>query len=258
MSRISWGSEGIRKYQTGVDRGVFYPNVGPGLAWSGITAIKEDSETTARSLYYDGKQVAGGRNKESFSAVLQAYFCPVEFEEYDGTSEKLTAQTRKPFGFSYRTLVGNDLEGIDHGYQIHILYNVLAMPTQATRPTLKSSDQTAQPLSWGLSTSPIAIPGALPAAHLIIDSTIAYPWAVEEIENVLYGDENNEARLPTPQELIDIVERNSILLIVDHGDGTWSAIGPDDVVSMVNATTFQISWPTAVYLDEDTYRVSSL
>jgi len=259
LTRITWGSPGKREFEAGVDRVVFFPQEGPGLPWDGVTAIKEDPTASDIPLkYVDGVPYRSQKTKEGFALMLQAYSCPLEFEEYEGTPGILTRQKRKAFGLSYRTLVGNDKQGLNHAYKIHLVYNATAMPSSVDYTSLTNDGLNATPFSWGISTRPIQIPGAKPAAHLIIDTSVAYPAAIQAVEDVIYGSISAEPRLPEPEELIDLFEQHAILMIVDHGDGTWSAIGPDSVIQMLDAETFQINWPTAVYLDEDTYQISSL
>lgn len=254
--RIQWGSFGTRLYEAGVDRGVFYPDVGPGLPWNGLINVKEDPDgVELRRMFVDGVPIRTQKTRESFAAVLQAYDSPREFDEYDGNYGQ---QRRKPFGLSYRTRIGNDISA-DYGYKIHLVYNALAMPAQVNNSTLTSDGLDGTPFSWGISTTPVPIPGAKPAAHLIIDSTIAYPEALAAVEAAIYGSDNGgDPYLPSPQEVMDILEPFSVILIVDHGDGTWSAIGPDEAIQMIDTDIFEISWPSAVYLDEDTYEISSL
>lgn len=259
MSRISWGSSGSKTYETGIDRGVFYPQQGPGIPWNGLVNVKEDpAGSDLPAQYIDGVSFRSQKTKEGFAAVLQAYTCPREFEEYDGTTQLSRQQRRKVFGLSYRTRIGDDISGTEHAYKIHLVYNALAMPSPVDYSTTNNSGPNATPFSWGISTSPIKIPGIRPAAHFIIDTSIAYPSAVKAVEDVLYGIAGTEARLPTPQELLDIFEENAILIVIDHGDGTWTAIGPDSAIKMLDPITFQITWPSAIFLDSDSYQISSL
>jgi hypothetical protein len=251
MTRIHWGSPGSRIYETGVDRGVFYPNVGPGLPWSGLVNVTENATVEPARSYVDGVPYRTQKTRASFAAVLQAFFSPREFEEYDGSYGQ---QRRKAFGLSYRTLIGNDISA-DHGYLIHLVYNALAEPSPVNNPTLSKDGLDASPFSWKLSTKPVPIPGAKPAAHLIIDSTIANPAALMALEIILYGSDTTEPRMPTVDELLALFEQFATLVIVDHGDGTWSAIGPDEIVYMLDDTSFAIDWVSAVYLDADTYQV---
>lgn len=255
MSRISWGSFGARTMESGVDRGVFYPQSGPGVPWNGLVNVKEDSEGSNMAPYFiDGVRRNARKTKGSFAAVLQAYSSPREFDDYDGNYGQ---QRRRSFGLSYRTSISNDISA-DYGHKIHLVYNALAMPSDVNNSTTSPDGLDATPFSWGISTTPVPIPGAKPAAHLIIDTTIAYPEAIQAVEDVLYGSQDSEARLPDPEELLELFEQHAILTIIDHGDGTWTAIGPDEAITMLDADTFQISWPSAVYLDEDTYQISSL
>ena len=112
-------------------------------------------------------------------------------------------------------------------------------------------------MRWVPVPDPVTRPGAKPAAHLIIDSTIAHPAAIQAVEDILYGSIDGVSRLPDPEELIAIFERHAIFVVIDHGDGTWTAIGPDDSIQMINTSTFQITWPSVIFLSEDTYQISS-
>jgi len=120
------------------------------------------------------------------------------------------------------------------------------------------SDSTdTSPFSWNISTVPIKM-GDVSSAHLIIDPRFAYPWVIQELEDLLYGSSGNNPYLPPPEEILDLFEDASILKITDHGDGTWTAEGPDEAIRMLDSTTFEITWPSAVYIDSTTYRISSL
>lgn len=254
MSRLRWGSFGSQLFEAGVDRGVFYPTVGPGMPWNGLINVKEDPAFEPKTTFVDGVPYRNQKTKTNFAAVLQAYYCPREFEEYDGSFGQ---QRRKAFGLSYRTRVGNDISA-DYGYKIHIVYNALAMPTQTDTSSIDESGPNATPFSWGLSATPIPIPGVMPAAHLIIDTTIAYPEAIQAIEDVLYGSATMDARLPGPEELIELFEQHAIFVVFDHGDGSATVMGPDSAVSLSSPTSAIFSWPSVVQLDVETYRLSSL
>jgi len=138
-------------------------------------------------------------------------------------------------------------------YRLHLVYNVLFSPEGFSH---EQSPVTSH--SWGFTTLPIDIPGAKRSAHLIVETSIAYSWVIEILEDILYGTEGNAPRLPLPEEIVDIFETNAILQIIDNGDGTWTAIGPDSVVYLTDPDTFEISWPSAVYIDADSYTVSTL
>lgn len=114
------------------------------------------------------------------------------------------------------------------------------------------------PFAWDFTTVPVPFPGRTASAHYVVEADLAYSHTLEALENVLYGSEDYDAALPDPVGVFQIFEDNSILQIIDHGDGTWTATGPDDVVQMLDATTFQISWPSAVLINPYTYTVHSL
>lgn len=257
MTRILWDAIGSRYFSAGVDRGVLYLQNGSGVPWNGLTAVNEaPSGADVVEAYYDGQKFFSARSVEAFEITIEAMTYPVEFDEYDGRGSYVTAQRRKPFGFSYRTRIGNDQDGFDHGYLIHLVYNALAMPTQRSRSTVADSTSLTT-FSWPVVTTPREVDGRW-GSHLIIDTRIAYPSAVAALEDLIYGSPETSPRLPEPSEILALFEEFAILKITNHGDGTWTAEGPDDVVSMINPTTFKIDWPSVVYLDEDTYQVSSL
>ena len=257
MTRILWDAIGSHHFSAGVDRGVLYLQNGSGVPWNGLVSVNEaPSGADVVDNYYDGQKFFARRRPEEFEATIEAFTYPVEFDEYDGRGQYVTDQGRKPFGFSYRTLLGNDIDGTSLGYLIHIVYNAITKPTARGHKTISDSSELSL-FSWGITTSDIEIDGHR-GSHLIINSTIAYPGVLSVIENTLYGSADTSARLPEPQEILDLFEDGAILKITDHGDGTWTAEGPDSAIQMLSATEFEITWPSAVYLSSDTYRISSL
>lgn len=256
MSTLSWGSVGTHNYQSGVDRGVLFPPSGSGVPWNGLISVSEDDDFDTIVNEQDGHSYISKQLLGSYSALIEAFSYPVEFENHDGMSKNVSHQSRTPFGFSYRTLLGNDIDS-SLGYQIHIIYNALAAP--ASKSYSSDAEQTdVITFGWNISTKPVKIDGVSPSAHYIIDSTKAYPWVLSQIEGILYGTEVTNSRLPTLEELFEVFEAGAILKITNHDDGSWTAEGPDDVVTMTDATSFMIDWPSVIYLSEDTYRVSSL
>lgn len=255
MARLNWDANGERFYGVGVDRGVLYPSVGPGVAWNGLISVKENTSSSIFVTHVDGAPIKTPGLTDSFAATLTAFTYPEEFEPYDGFDGVFTGQTRDSFGLCYREIV---MEGENvTGYRIHLVYNASASPTPKSYTT-QGEDIDIADFSWDLTTVPIDIPRAGRSAHLVIDSANAYSWTIDALEAVIYGSEDDEPRLPSPEEVLEIFDLNSILKITDHGDGTWTAEGPDEVVSMLDATTFQIDWPSVVYIDTDTYVVQSL
>lgn len=225
-----------------MDRGVFYPQNSPGETWNGLTSVTESpSDADEQTRYRDGVKTQLLRRLEDFSGTIQAYTYPDSFYE-----DVLMQRRRTYFGLSYRVQS-------DDGYKIHLIYNVKISPGSISHQQFE-----IELFEWDFTTKPVPVPGARFSAHLIIDTAKAYSWTMAAIEDVLYGSESEAARLPTPEELLEIFEINSILRIIDHGDGSFTAIGPDDVVQMLDSTTFQISWPSAIFIDADSYTLSSL
>lgn len=258
MTRLSWDESGSREYAAGIDRGVLYPTVGAGVPWNGLVFVNELEEANLLVNYMDGmifRQTAQGN---SFAATLKAFTYPDEFAESNGLmDDHIENQPRVPFGLAYRTGLGNDINDLDHGYRIHLVYNALVAPTTNEYETVDDSSDTTL-FEWPIQTLPITLDGVGPFAHIIIDSTVAYPGAVSDLEDVLYGTDTTEPNLPTPNEILDLFEPHAILKITDHGDGTWTADAPGDIIEMLDSTTFQITWPSAIFIDSESYTLSSL
>jgi hypothetical protein len=192
MPQLKWDDIGERYFEAGVDRGVLYLSDNTGVAWNGLTSVKEASSGGEPAAYYiDGVKYLNFASSKEFFGSIEAFTYPDEFAEYDGWLElgnglSVDEQNRKSFGLSYRTLIGNDVDGLAHGYKIHIVYNALATPTDGTYATL---GDTPDPLSfsWAFTTTPIRVPGLKPLAHITIDSTKTNPTQLKFIEDYLYG-----------------------------------------------------------------------
>lgn len=215
MARLEWDKTGERFYETGTDRGVLYPTAdggeyGNGVPWNGLTAVTESpSGAEATALYADNTKYLSLMSVEEFGATLEAYTYPDEFAECDGSASiakgvVIGQQERKSFGLSYRTKVGNDIEGDDLGYKIHIIYGVKASPSEKSYATINDSPE-AVTFSWELTTTPVNVAGFKPTASITIDSTKANPTDLASLETILYGDESNEPRLPLPDEIATIM-----------------------------------------------------
>lgn len=216
MAKLVWDQTGEKLYETGVDRGVLYladkeGKYPKGVAWNGLTAVTESpSGAEATALYADNIKYLNLISAEDFGATVEAYMYPNEFMECDGSVEiakgvTVGQQTHKAFGLCYRTYVGNDQELTDHGYKIHIIYNATASPSEKAYSTVNDSPE-AITFSWELTTTPVDITdGVKPAANLIIDSTKTDADKLKQLEAILYGSEENEARLPLPAEIISII-----------------------------------------------------
>ena len=214
MTKLNWDVQGERYYETGVSKGVLYPfkegKYSKGVAWNGLTAVNESpSGAEPTPLYADGIKYLNLLSNEEFAATVEAYTYPDEFAECDGSAElaagvSVGQQKRIPFGLSYVTKLGNDTDGQDHGYKIHLIYGALAKPTQKNYATINDTPE-AITFSWELSTTPVAVPNMKPTACITIDSTKVTPENLKKIEDKLYGRDSEEATLPTPAELAALI-----------------------------------------------------
>lgn len=213
MTKLVWDKAGERIYETGVNKGVLYPlSAGAydkGVAWNGLTAVTESpSGAEATPLYADNIKYLNLMSAEEFGATIEAYTYPDEFAECNGEAELLAGvslgqQTRKTFGMSYQTRVGNDTDA-DFGYKIHIIYGALAAPSEKAYATINDSPE-AITFSWEISTTPVEVEGHKPTASITIDSTKVEADKLAAIEAILYGSESEEARLPLPDEIVSIM-----------------------------------------------------
>ena len=214
MATLTWDVQSERYYETGVSKGVLYPfkegKYSKGVAWNGLTAVNESpSGAEPTPLYADNIKYLNLLSNEEFAATVEAYTYPDEFAECDGSAElaagvSVGQQKRIPFGLSYVTKLGNDTDGQDHGYKIHLIYGALAKPTQKNYATINDNPE-AITFSWELSTTPVAVPNLKPTSCITIDSTKVGSDKLKKIEDKLYGTESEEATLPTPAELAALI-----------------------------------------------------
>ena len=214
MATLTWDVQGERYYETGVSKGVLYPfkegKYSKGVAWNGLTAVNESpSGAEPTPLYADNIKYLNLLSNEEFAATVEAYTYPDEFAECDGSAElaagvSVGQQKRIPFGMSYVTKVGNDTDGQDYGYKIHLIYGALAKPSQKNYATINDNPE-AITFSWELSTTPVAVPNMKPTACITIDSKKVTPENLKKIEDKLYGTASEEATLPTPAELAALI-----------------------------------------------------
>ena len=210
MSKLVWDATGERYYETGVKNGVLYiPTSGvysKGVAWSGLTAVTESpSGAEATALYADDMKYLNLYSAEEFSATIEAYTYPDEFAACDGSAELadgvlIGQQKRTPFGMCYKTTIGNDTDGNDHGCKLHIIYGAMASPSEKAYATINDSPD-AITFSWEVTTTPVTVAGFKPTSYIVIDSTKANSTKLTALEGILYGSENVEARLPLPDEI---------------------------------------------------------
>ena len=211
MSKIVWDKTGERFYETGVDHAVLYPISAAGLynkgvPWNGITAITESpSGAEPNNLYADNIKYLNLISAEEFGATIEAFTYPDEFAACNGEKQLVDGvvagqQERSTFGLSYRTKVGNDTDGQDHAYKLHLIYGATAAPSEKAYATVNDSPE-AITFSWEISTVPVNVAGMSPTASITIDSRTADPTKLAELEKILYGGSDAEARLPLPDEV---------------------------------------------------------
>ena len=213
MAKIKWDKTGEHFYETGVKNGVLYVQEGSeypkGVAWNGLTAVTESpSGAEATPLYADDIKYLNLLSAEEFGATIEAYTYPDEFAACDGSAALVDGVmigqlARKTFGLCYRTTIGNDTNGNDYGYKLHIIYGALAAPSEKAYATINDSPE-AITFSWEITTTPVNVTGAEPTASITIDSTKADPTKLAALEDILYGKDGepgNEPRLPLPDEI---------------------------------------------------------
>lgn len=212
MVALTWDSVGDRLYETGVDHGVLYipdstGDYNTGFAWNGLTSVTESpSGAEASPQFADNVKYLNLVSAEQFGATVEAFTYPEAFGQCDGTAAPKAGvlvgqQTRKTFGLAYRTQIGNDLEGTDYGYKLHLVYGALAAPSEKAHTTVNDSPE-AIAFSWAVTTTPVAVTGHKPTATLTIDSTLVAPADLAALEVLLYGTLTVEPALPLPDAVI--------------------------------------------------------
>lgn len=215
MAKIEWDKTGERLYETGIDHGVLYPIqsggvYNKGVAWNGLTSVTESPSGAEPSpIYADNIKYLNLMSAEEFGFSIEAYMYPDEWAECDGSASiadgvNIGQQFRKTFGMSYRTVLGNDVDNNNYGYKLHLIYGALANPSEKGYTSVNDSPE-AITFSWECSTTPINVSGFRPTAIVTIDSTKADPTKLAELEAILYGSDDADARLPLPDEIVEIM-----------------------------------------------------
>ena len=209
---LTWDVLGERFYETGVDQGVLYVPNGSGVydtgfAWNGLTSVSE-SPTGAEpnAQYADNIKYLNLFSAEEFGATIEAFTYPAEFLPFDGVSSAkngvlIGQQSRGTFGLSYRTKLGNDIDGDEHGYKLHLIYGCSATPSEKAYNTINDSPEAIN-FSWEISTVPALVTNLKPVSLIIIDSTLVQAADLLALEQLLYGFSAVEPALPTPDEVI--------------------------------------------------------
>ena len=219
MSKLVWDKTGERRYETGIEQGASYLQGADGTytggeAWDGLISVTESpSGAEATPLYANNGKYLNLISAEEFGFSIEAYTYPDNFAQCNGevaAAEGLmiTQQTRKTFGMVYKSLIGNDTDGTAHGYTLHLVYGATAAPSEKARSTVNDSPE-AMTMSWECSTTPVSVTGMKPTAHLYIDSTKADATKLAALEEILYGSEDAEPRLPLPDEVVTLMSTES-------------------------------------------------
>ena len=216
MSKLVWDQDGERLYETGIEQGVLYPKSDDGTypkgyAWNGLTGVSEaPSGAEETALYADNIKYLSLTSAEEYGATITAYTYPEEFEQCDGSADiadgvTIGQQDRTPFGLVYKTQLGNDTKGNNHGYKLHLVYGAKAKPSSKDYKTINDSPEAIE-MSWEISTTPIKVPGFKATAIITVNSTKVDPKKLAKLEDILFGSETSDARLPLPAEIIEIMK----------------------------------------------------
>lgn len=244
MTRLTWGDK-PPMYDQGVDQGVLYLD-DTAVPWNGLVAVDEkETGSVDTNHYFDGNRIHISQETGDFEARISAYTYPDLFSEYNGYSER---ETYKRFGFSYRTQYGD-------GHKIHLVYNVLVRDDSRSWTTDTQSPAPSL-FNWDIYSSTVRVPGSSPSTRLVMEAP-RDPSVLSKIEDILYGTDITEPRLPEPAEIVELYEAATLLRITYNGDGTYTASGPDDMVRVLPDGRFEINAPSAFLLNEGIFVVHS-
>ena len=261
MTKLVWDQVGERIYEGGVSQGVLYGSDGKGIPCNGLVSVEEINNDDLEPLYFDGLKYADVVTIGDFQGKIKAITYPDEFLAYEGVDDWepgffLTDQPKLRFGLSYRTEISND-QTPQLGYKIHLLYNLIAVPSNKVYNTLSLNSEPTD-FEWDISAIPAQVDRFRPTAHIVIDSRKIDPFLLLDIENFIYGTTEDDAFLPDLDALVRFVQKWGRFIVTDNGNGTWTATSPlPGVITMLDETTFQIDHENAVVIDPDTYELSS-
>lgn len=268
MTKLAWDQVGERLYETGVDHGVLYiPTAGVysnGYAWNGLTTVTESpSGAEASPQYADNIKYLNLVSAEEFGGTIEAFTYPEQFGQCDGTANPSVGvavgqQSRKSFGLSYRTRKGNDTDGTDHGYKLHLVYGALAAPSEKAYATINDSPE-AITFSWEFTTTPVEVPGLKPSAVITIDSTKVNAGALANLEDILYGTVGSDPRLPLPAEVLALFAGGPLTEAVPT-QPTFDEMENEITIPTITGVVYKINGETVsgtVVITEDTFVVAS-
>jgi hypothetical protein len=262
MAALVWDVVGDRYYETGVDHGVLYIPDGTGVystgvAWNGLTTVTESpSGAEATAQYADNIKYLNLMSVEEFSATVEAFTYPEEWAQFDGLAVPhagvfVGQQPRKVFGLSYRTQVGNDLEGDAYGYKLHLVYGCMASPSEKAYNTINDSPE-AITFSWEVSTTPVPVSGYKPTSLIVVDSGLVDAGALASLETALYGNGAGTAHLPLPDEVIAMFPGGAAMATGATAGipGTWTPGGstaPASVSALQGAAPAIVASPASAW-----------
>lgn len=263
MARMTWDVLDKRYFETGLDRGVLYPKEAPAVPWNGLTGVSEDGGEESAQYHINGRPYLFFPKPKDFSATLTAYTYPDEFAKIMGLSEieaiegfYVDSQVGEQFDLSYRTMVGNGVDGIQHGYKIHLVYNAVVAQSAAGYTTLSGSINPIE-FSWPIKAVPVDVEGYRPTAHFVIDTRRMDPTHLARIEEILYGDDDTDPSMPDLIDIIEYILYAGAIIITDNGDGTWTAEGPRLKIYKIDDDTFQIEDIDAVINPDGTVELNT-
>lgn len=264
MTRIEWDRPFERTFETGLDRGVIYLPEGRAVPWNGLVRVTTNQNQDIESVFYEGVKAHDVVSLGSFSGSIEALTYPSDFDSVHGRSEILGGvhafeQPSNRFGLSYRTYVGDAVNGPDASYKIHLIYNVSAVPLDKDELSL-SEEPEASLFEWEISAVPEYLDGFRPAAHIVIDTKRVDEYLLEKLESLLYGDDTTPPQLPSLPDLVRYIRSWFRVYIEDNGDGTWTAREADFVEGYIHEDDpepemFTILSANIEWLDEHTFRI---
>lgn len=258
---ITWDDVSERRFEAGLDRGVLYPRFSDPVPWNGLVSVDESGADSSQTYYMDGRPFLFLPKPKEFEASLKAYTYPDEFLPFFSYGELidgmyLDSQQGAQFDLCYRTFIGNDVDGLEHGYKIHIVYNATVDLQSMSRESFKDQISPIE-FQWNIKAVPQEIDGYRSSAHIIIDSRKIDPDRLVLFEQMLYGDGVSKPFLPTVAEIRDMITYGDSIIINDLGDGTWTAEGSSDNVYMLSQDMFEIKNVDGVLYLDDTYEINS-
>ncbi len=259
--RLMWNQPADRLFEAGLDRGVLYPRDSHAVAWNGLTGVDENGAESAAAYYIDGRPFLHLPQPKEFTATIKAYTYPDEFAAIMGITEAtdgmyLDSQQGDAFDLSYRTLIGNAVEGKDYAYKIHLIYNATVTPQTIGYQSV-GSDINPIEFAWDIQAVPVSVEGYRATAHIMIDTRHMDSERLGEIEDLLYGSSTGDAYMPSPQDIFDILSFGDTITILDNGDGTWTASASYQNLYMIDGNIFEIDNINAVDNGDGTYTMST-